>query len=71
MHKIQLLATIFAEVLHEAQEIPNGHFYAMVMSKCTFAEYTAALDVLKRAGLISEFMHVLKWIGPQIPKEKA
>ena len=43
--------------------IPSGHLYAVVMGAVNIEEYTAAIGLLKKADLVSEKGHLLRWIG--------
>jgi hypothetical protein len=62
---IQVVAAI-AEAIRELKEVPSGHLYTMLMDKMTLDQYNAFIGALKRAGLVSEQYHLLKWIGPTI-----
>lgn len=55
---------ILAEAIKDLGSIPNGHLYAMVMSKLSFESYTGCISILKRQNLISESHHLLTWVGP-------
>lgn len=45
--------------------VPNGHLWAHVDGKISYANYTAIIDVLKRAKLVEERSHLLVWVGPK------
>lgn len=63
---------IFAasEVLREKREMPSGHLYAALMQYVDLAGYNAVIGILKRADLVSEENHVLRWIGPELGGSK-
>lgn len=46
-------------------EVPSGHLYARVMGHLTLEQYTWLIDALKRAHLVEEKNHVLRWVGPK------
>lgn len=54
-----------AECIREAKEIPSGHLYAMIMSHCSLESYNYAISTLKKAGLVQEKHHLLRWIEPK------
>lgn len=56
-----------AEAIREVVEIPSGELYAMLCGRLTIDEYRAAIRILKRADLVHERGHVLRWVGPTIP----
>jgi len=63
MEKIKALALIFASTIQEVGEIHSGTLYAMSMGHCTFTEYTAAIETLKEAKLVTETSYLLKWVS--------
>ena len=64
---VEIVAAV-AEAIRELKEVPNGHLYAHLMGRMTFSQYETVIGILKNAKLIEESGHVLKWIGPDIPK---
>lgn len=65
------VATVLGEAIRDLTAasplggVPSGELYARVMSYLTLEQYQAAIDVLKRAGLVAERNHLLAWIGEQ------
>ena len=59
---------LIAEAIREAREIPSGHLYAQVMGIMPLEVYSDIIAIVKRAGLVSESGHMLKWVGPQIER---
>lgn len=56
---------IIADAIREAgsEGIPSGHLYAMMMDRFSSAmAYQSFIDVLKRAGIVSESGHILKFV---------
>ena len=62
---VQTVAAI-AEAIRGLAEVPNGQLYAQVCGALTLDQYQQAIALLKRADLVSESGHVLRWIGPKI-----
>lgn len=62
----ELKAIAIAEALRELKSVPNGEFYARVMSFMDVHEYNAIIASLKTIKLIDEHAHVLTWIGPRL-----
>ena len=54
-----------ADAIKSLGEVPSGHLYAHLMGKLSLNEYTQVIGILKRAGLVTESSHLLKWVGPQ------
>ena len=52
-----------AEAIRELKEVPSGQLYARLMSVLSLSQYNQIIDVLKKAGVVSESNHLLKWIG--------
>jgi hypothetical protein len=52
--------------IRELGEVPNGHLYAMLMTAgVTLDDYTRCVDLLKKAGLVTETaQHLLVWKEP-------
>lgn len=46
------------------QGIPSGHLYAMLMGGLSLEQYDGCINLLKRAGLVTEKNHLLKWKAP-------
>ncbi len=59
------LAAIVAEAILAMGEqgIPSGHLYARLMGTITLDDYNTILGVLKKAGMVSESYHLLRWTG--------
>ena len=55
---------VLAEAIREAGEIPAGHLYAMVMSRCDLSTFESFLSRLYGANLVERRGDVLVWIGP-------
>lgn len=62
---LDIVATL-AEAIRELKSVPNGHLYALVTPYMSLDQYNGILATLKRANLIEETNHVLKWIGPKL-----
>lgn len=58
---------VLSETIRELKQVVSGTLYAQVMGQMTFEQYSSAIGLLKRAKLVSEENHVLRWIGPEIP----
>ena len=68
--KAGLTATVaVAETIRELREVPSGTLYARLCDRMDLTTYEAMIGVLKRAGLVSEAAHVLRWIGPEIESD--
>ena len=52
-----------ADCIREVKEVPSGELYARLMQFLTFEQYSTIIDQLKKAKVISESNHVLKWEG--------
>ena len=52
-----------AEAIRELKEVPSGQLYSRLMSVLSLSQYNQIIDVLKKAGVVSESNHLLKWIG--------
>jgi len=57
------LTVTVAEAIREAGEIPSGHLYAQLMGRLSLDLYNEMVATMKRAGLIEETNHVLKYTG--------
>jgi hypothetical protein len=55
-----------SEAIRAVGEIPSGHLYAQVCGVITMGDYESIIALLKRAELVSETGHVLRWVGPVI-----
>jgi hypothetical protein len=55
-----------AEAIRSLGSIPSGQLYAQVMSYLTIEAYNRIIEILKRADLVAEENHVLRWVGPEI-----
>jgi len=67
--KEQVKATIetvraVADTIRDLKQVPSGELYAQVMQFMDLATYQRIVEVLKRAGLVVESNHMLKWNGP-------
>lgn len=56
------------EVIRSKKEIPNGELYASMMGVLSIHSYETMIQTLKNAKLIEEKNHLLRWIGPTIPR---
>jgi hypothetical protein len=61
---VQTVAAI-AEAIRGLGEVPNGELYANVCGTLDLQQYEQVIALLKRADLVSESAHVLKWVGPK------
>ncbi len=61
---------VVAELIRELGEVPSGHLYAQLMDQMGLLTYDRVIDQLKRAKLVSESNHVLRWIGPPAAAKK-
>jgi hypothetical protein len=60
-----LMATAaIGEAIRDLGSVPSGELYARLMDRLSLESYQAAIGVLKRAGLVEEKGHVLRWTGP-------
>lgn len=66
---INAIAAI-AEAVRTAGEIPSGQLYALVCGTLTLGMYNDILGILKRAKLVEERGHLLRWVGPEIVEAK-
>ena len=55
-----------AEAVRGLGEVPSGVLYANVMGSLSLDQYQQAIGILKRAGLVEETGHVLRWVGPAL-----
>lgn len=63
---VRVVGTL-AEAIRAAGEIPSGHLYALTLGSFSdVGAYERAIGMLKRAGLVEERGHVLRWVGPEI-----
>jgi hypothetical protein len=61
-----------AEAIRGLREVPSGHLYAQLMGHMTLDQYGQVIAILKRAGLVEEKSHLLRWVGPNVaPKAQA
>lgn len=60
---LSILMTV-AETIREIGEVPSGTLYAMLCGTISLDEYQSMITTLKRAGLVDEQSHLLRWIGP-------
>lgn len=65
-----MLAILFtvSETIREMGEVPNGVLWATLDGKAniSFTSYQAMIEAMKRAKLVSETAHVLRWTGPAL-----
>lgn len=66
--KVEMSAAIrtaqaVAEAIRELKEVPSGQLYVHLMGIMSLDQYTAIISALKKAGVVSESNHLLKWIG--------
>ena len=52
-----------AEAIRELKEVPSGQLYSRLMSQMDLERYNNIIALLKKAGVVSESNHLLKWIG--------
>lgn len=57
-----------AEAVREAGEIPSGTVYAVLAGRVDKQGYDSMIRTLKNADLIEERAHLLRWIGPELPR---
>ena len=50
-----------ADTIKELKEVPSGTLYAQLMGIMTLDQYQRVIDILKRSGIVSESVNVLKW----------
>ena len=62
---IQSVAAI-AEAIRQLGSVPSGVLYAQVCGHMTIDQYNQIIALVKRAGLIAESNHVLRWVGPTL-----
>lgn len=58
-----MIIKAIADTIKELGRIPNGHLYAQVMGKLSYADYCKAIEILKGGKLITESNSELIWIG--------
>jgi hypothetical protein len=66
---LMITATI-GQTIAELGEVPSGELYAQVMGKLSLESYNAVIATLKRAKLVEERSHLLRWIGPPVRPSK-
>lgn len=59
------VVVMIGSAIQELGEVPSGHLYAAVMHVIDLDGYQKVIAILKRAGLVTESGHVLRWIGPK------
>jgi hypothetical protein len=62
MAALKILQAV-AETIREMGEVPSGVLYAHLMGMVDLETYTALIGILKRAGVVQESGHVLRWTG--------
>lgn len=55
-----------SETLREMGEVPSGLLYSLLMGRMSLTQYEETIGTLKRAGLVAESNHVLRWVGPEV-----
>lgn len=56
-----------SEAIRTIGTVPSGVLYARsCMNALTVDQYNQVIGLLKRAGLVAEEAHVLRWVGPQL-----
>lgn len=66
------ITAAYAEAIRALKEVPSGVLYAQLMpSGISLEGHQKIIDTLKRAGLVSESNHLLRWIGPELPTPEA
>ena len=60
-----MIGTILAvrDCIRELHEVPSGHLYARLMDRMSLEVYTQIIEILKKAGVVSESGHLLTYIG--------
>lgn len=55
-----------ADAIRELKRVPSGELYVQLVGtgKLDLAQYTKIVDILKRAGLVTEVNHELIWQEP-------
>lgn len=43
--------------------VPSGHLYAALAGMLNLSLYQSVIGLLKKAGLVTESNHLLKWVG--------
>lgn len=67
---LQQVAAV-ADAIRGLGKVPNGELYAVLMANgMSIESYTAIIRTLKNAGLVTEELHVLKWVGPSLDSDK-
>lgn len=62
--KVAKVVAAIGEAIHDLGQVPSGHLYASIMStQMTISVYSMCITLLRRASLVSEKGHELKWIG--------
>ena len=65
------VAVAVTQAIHDAGEIPSGTLYAMLADKLKLdlPGYEALMRRIKGSGLVEETPgHLLRWVGPRVPK---
>lgn len=57
---IEILKSI-TEAVRDLKRVPNGELYARLMSHISYEDYTNAINIIKRAGLVIEINNELIW----------
>ena len=57
-----LVIRVVADAIRELGSVPSGHLYARIMNTLSLEQYNSVIGVLKRAGLVEERSHLLKWV---------
>ena len=63
LHSATKIISAVGSAIRELGEIPSGHLYASLIGTMTFDQYNRVIGILKKAGLITEKNHLLKWVA--------
>lgn len=58
-----MMAAAVAEAIQALGEVPSGELYARLMGHMSINTYQAIISTLKRAKLVEEQHHLLRWVG--------
>ena len=56
------LMVAVAETVKDLGQVPSGHLYAVLMDQMTFDQYNRIVDIMKRAGMVTEQNNQLTWV---------
>ncbi len=58
------VAAVVGDTIRQLGSIPSGELYAQLMGHMNLDTYNKCIQVLKKAELVEESNHVLRWVGP-------